>query len=142
VLLSVLVIGSIMMVATIAIEAFVLGSAIHFLRNHGSKLADFNPIPRTIIFLSTLSLWLLAGITAAVWLWAALFIAIGEFQSLEAALYFSIVTATTLGYGDLVLTDQWRLLSVMLAANGLFLFSLNTAFIFEAFRRLQAIDEQ
>ena len=45
------------------------------------------------------------------------------------------VSATTLGYGDTLLSEKWKLLSGFIAANGLILFSLNTAFLFEALRR-------
>jgi hypothetical protein len=135
-MITALFIGSVMVVATIVVEALMLGTAINALRHHGHRFAHLHLVSRTIVFLSSLSVWLLLGITIAVWLWGALFIVLGEFQSLNDALYFSIVTATTLGYGDIVLKDEWRLLSGMLAANGLFLFSLNTAFIFEVFRRI------
>jgi hypothetical protein len=135
-MITALFIGSVMVVATIVVEALMLGTAINALRHHSHRFAHLHLVSRTIVSLSSLSVWLLLGITIAVWLWGALFIVLGEFQSLNDALYFSIVTATTLGYGDIVLKDEWRLLSGMLAANGLFLFSLNTAFIFEVFRRI------
>ena len=140
-MIEALLIGSLMMVGTIVIESFVLGTAIHVLMDHGRKLTHLHLVSRTIVFLSPLSLWLLLGITAAVWLWAALFVFLGEFYNIHDALYFSTVTATTLGYGDVILSDRWQLLSGLLAANGLFLFSLNTAFVFEAFRRILTPEE-
>ncbi len=90
-------------------------------------------------------LWLMAALTAGVWIWAATFIAVGSFQTLELALYFSVTSFTTLGFGDITLTEQWRLLAGISAANGLLLFGLSTAFMFEIMmdlRRAQSGDYQ
>jgi len=96
---------------------------------------------RNAVTLSTLTLWLLAGITSALWLWAAAFVLLGEFDTFASALYFSSVSATTLGYGDTLLSNRWQLLSGFIAANGLVLFSLNTAFLFEVLRRVNDEDD-
>lgn len=70
------------------------------------------------------------------WAWAGVYMAIGEFDQLEPALYFSIVTATTLGFGDVTLSEQWQLLSTFEAMGGLILFGASTAFLMEILRRL------
>ena len=49
--------------------------------------------------------------------------------SLEDAFYFSMVTYTTLGYGDLVMEGSWRVLSAFEAANGLIMFGWTTAVV-------------
>ena len=74
-------------------------------------------LPRLIVSLSALSLWLLAGISAALWIWAILFVWLGEFDTIADAIYFSSVSATTLGYGDVTLSGRWQLLSGFIAAN-------------------------
>lgn len=61
--------------------------------------------------------------------WAAVYMRLNEFDQFEDALYFSIVTVTTLGYGDIVLSEQWRLLSTFEAIGGLILFGASTAFL-------------
>lgn len=40
--------------------------------------------------------------------WATTYLKLGAIEGLEPAIYFSTVTYTTLGYGDLVLDEQWR----------------------------------
>jgi len=82
-------------------------------------------------------LWLMAAHSAGVWIWAATFLAIGAFDALDPALYFSVVAFTTLGFGDITLAAEWRLLSGMLAANGLLIFGLSTAFLVEFLSRLR-----
>ena len=61
--------------------------------------------------------------------WATLFTRLGEFEDLGQALYFSITTSTTLGYGDITLSSKWQLLSTFEAISGLLLFGASTAFL-------------
>ena len=56
---------------------------------------------RIIVLMLIAILGVLFVHTAEVWAWAGLYIHLGEFDSLKRALYFSGVTATTLGYGDI-----------------------------------------
>ena len=59
----------------------------------------------------------------------------GELPSFEAALYFSFVTFTTLGYGDITLSEGWRLLSGIQALNGILLVGWTTALLFAVVQR-------
>ena len=68
--------------------------------------------------------------------WAVMYLWLGEFESLERALYFSAVTFTTLGYGDITLQERWQLLSSVEAVNGIILFGVSTAFLFAVMRKL------
>jgi hypothetical protein len=49
--------------------------------------------------------------------------------------YFAFVNYTTLGYGDIVPLERWRLIGPMTAMNGMLLFGWSTAVIFEVLRR-------
>jgi hypothetical protein len=71
-----------------------------------------------------------------IWIWAIFYIAVGILPSWEEALYFSTSTFTTVGYGDIVLDENWRLVSSFQSANGFILFGWSTAFIFEVMSRL------
>ncbi len=73
-------------------------------------------------------------LTVAAWVWAIAYRALGIFATFEESLYFSLVAFTTLGFGDLLLPDDWRLLGGLAAANGLILFGLLTAMLVEALR--------
>ncbi len=74
--------------------------------------------------------------TIEIWCWAFLYSLLKQFDSFERALYFSTVTFTTLGYGDITLDASWQLLSGFEAANGVILFGVSTAFVFAALFRL------
>jgi len=52
--------------------------------------------------------------------------------------YFAFVNYTTLGYGDLIPLERWRLLGPITAMNGVLLFGWSTAVIFEVLRRTLA----
>ncbi|MEM7423837.1 MAG: ion channel, partial [Pseudomonadota bacterium] len=56
---------------------------------------------------------------------------VGAIHSIEAAVYYTLVTSTTLGYGDITLDRRWRTLGAMAAVTGLLIFGLSTAFLIE-----------
>lgn len=66
-----------------------------------------------------------------IWLWAIFYLSVDALPDFETALYFSTCTFTTVGYGDIVLDSDWRLLSSFEAANGFLIFGWSTALIFE-----------
>jgi hypothetical protein len=69
-------------------------------------------------------------------LWAGLYWGVGALPEWREAFYFSLVTFTTLGYGDVTLGDEWRLLAAFEAANGIMMFGWTTALIVAAAQRL------
>ena len=136
-------IGAVMLTLTTMTEALVIGAAAVTIERSTAQLSRLPLIPRMIAVITPLSLWLLfAGCGAAIWLWALLLTALNEFTVIGDAVYFASVTATTLGYGDIVLSSKWRLLSGFVAANGLLIFSLSTAFLFEAMRITISLSER
>ena len=60
---------------------------------------------------------------------------VGELRTLEEAVYFSFVTFSTLGYGDITLSEGWRLLSGIEALNGILLVGWTTALLFAVVQR-------
>jgi hypothetical protein len=69
-------------------------------------------------------------------IWSVTFLWLGALENLEQATYFSMVTFTTLGYGDIVLSDQWRLLASFEAANGIIMFGWTTAIVLAVVQRI------
>ena len=71
-------------------------------------------------------------------IWATAYLVLvptGELQTMEQALYFSFVTFTTLGYGDITLSEGWRILSGIEALNGILLVGWTTALLFAVVQR-------
>jgi hypothetical protein len=78
--------------------------------------------------------------------WSLLFLMLGQFDDFETALYFSGITFTSLGYGDITLPKRVRILSAMEAADGLLMFGIISAVFMSAMqnslRRLRATLEK
>src|SRR5262245_21188225 len=62
--------------------------------------------------------------------WALFYYLRSLFQDFETALYFSITSYTTIGFGDVVLPRAWRLLGGIEGVTGVLLCGLSTAFVF------------
>ena len=62
-------------------------------------------------------------------IWAGLFVYLGEFSDYATAFYHSGVNFTSLGYGDIVMSQRWRLLGPLEAANGVMMFGLSAGAI-------------
>jgi voltage-gated potassium channel Kch len=72
-------------------------------------------------------------------IWAAAYLAIPEIRQLanfEEAIYFSMVTYATVGYGDIVLEPQWRIMSGFEAMSGILLFGWSTAMLFSIVQKI------
>jgi len=69
-------------------------------------------------------------------LWASFYYLRGLFQDLETAVYFSLVTYASIGYGDVVLPQRWRLLSGIEGISGVLLCGLSGGFIFAVINAL------
>ncbi len=90
-----------------------------------------------MISLVGFSVFVIIGIhTAEAWTWAVIYYLLGEFNEFERALYFSVVTSTTLGFGDITLSERWQLLSSFEAMGGLLLFGVSTAFLIALMQHL------
>jgi hypothetical protein len=93
--------------------------------------------PKLALVLSITVVWVLGTVTAGVWIWAFALRALGIFATMEASVYFSLVAFTTLGFGDILLPVDWRLLGGMAAANGLLSMGLMTAMLIEVMRHVR-----
>ena len=69
-------------------------------------------------------------------IWALSYMLIHAIPVFEHAFYFSIVTFTTLGYGDIILSENWRLLASFEAAIGIIIFGWSTAIVMAVVQKL------
>jgi hypothetical protein len=69
-------------------------------------------------------------------IWAVLYLQIGVLGDVRTAAYFSAVTFSAVGYGDVTLHEPWRLLSALEGANGVILFGWSTSLVFGAVREV------
>lgn len=85
---------------------------------------------------------LMAAHAAEVVTWSLAYSLLGAAPPGADLLYFAFVNYTTLGYGDVVPVERWRLLGPMAAMNGVLLFGWSTAVIFEVLRQAMRIRDQ
>jgi hypothetical protein len=74
------------------------------------------------------SMLLLLHLAEAV-VWAIFFVFLGGLPDLESATYFSLTSYTTVGYGDVVLPERWRLLGPIEAAVGVLMLGWSTGIL-------------
>ncbi len=71
--------------------------------------------------------------------WAIFYRGWAGLKDFESSVYFSIVTYTTIGYGDVVLPVTWRLLGAIEGVTGVLTFGWSTGVIFAVASRLMAM---
>jgi hypothetical protein len=70
---------------------------------------------------------LIAGNFLQIVIWGVTFILLGEFNNIYDAAYHSAVNFSSLGYGDVVMSERWKLLGPLEAGNGILMFGLTSA---------------
>jgi hypothetical protein len=93
--------------------------------------------PKLVLMLMAVGVWVLVVLTANIWVWAYVLFETGVFKSMEESLYFAIEAFSTLGLGDVVPHQDWRIFAAMAAVNGLLSFGLLTALLVEALRQVR-----
>jgi len=80
---------------------------------------------RTTYVISVIMVILFIGHLIQVAIWAALFLFVGEFDDLLTAYYHSMVNFASLGYGDIVMSEQWRLMGAIESSIGVLMFGVS-----------------
>ena len=131
-----LVLGVFLMVVCVAVQCVVVAILLRILLSL-EKRHMIRPSPlQTSVLLTAFSLIMLTGILAQIAVWAAVFLVHAEFADFATAFYHSTVNFTTLGYGDVVMSEQARLLGALEAVNGVLMFGLTTGVLFSVLNAL------
>jgi hypothetical protein len=101
---------------------------VHWFRLHRHGFAKAIAMVMTVLGLFFLH-------TIEVWVWALADVSVGVVDDFETALYFSTVTFSTLGYGDITPLAAWRVFAALEAVNGFILIGWSTAYIVAASTR-------
>lgn len=88
-------------------------------------------LPVWILLIGVLVILFAGNILQAI-IWSGLFFALGEFEDFRTAFYYSLVNFTTLGYGDIVMSADRRILGALEAANGVLMLGLTTSVLYSA----------
>lgn len=126
-MLRIFLVGAPVMIVCLLLQSiFVTISLRHYIKIRVPPKHPPSPF-RNISLLAVVMLLVTVGSLLQVTLWAILFVALGEFDRFEPALYYSAVNFSTLGYGDIVMSERWRLLGPLEAFNGILMFGVSTA---------------
>jgi hypothetical protein len=75
-------------------------------------------------------------------LWGIIFICLGEFSELYEAVYHSTVNFASLGYGDIVMSKNWKLLGAIEAVNGVLMVGMTSAALMVILQQLIKVQRE
>jgi len=119
--------------ANIVIHSLLMALLIRVARSHAAGMRGSSW--RLAGLMSAVVCLLMGAHLAEVAVWAFTYGLVGAAAPEADLVYFAFVNYTTLGYGDVIPVDHWRLLGPFTAMNGVLLFGWSTAVIFEVLRR-------
>ncbi|MFN4017888.1 MAG: potassium channel family protein [Reyranella sp.] len=135
------VVGAAACICNIAIHALVMLVLVR-VAQRAARTSRLGPsLLLVTIMVATVSVLMMAhGLEVLVW--ALTYGMVGAAPAGADVVYFAFVNYTTLGYGDVVPVDRWRLLGPTTAMCGVLMFGWSTAVIFDVLRRaLSALPE-
>ena len=124
-----------MLGACVVVQSAGMLLLIHWLARRRRLLESPSAIRRVGLLLRLFVGIVLMHVTQ-VGLWALVFWRAGELSTLETAVYFSLTTYTTIGFGDVVLGPGWRVVAGIEGLTGILLVGWSTAFVFTVVNRM------
>ena len=103
-----------------------------------AALAELRFWPMTWLVIRT-ACWLIVIHLLEIALWALFYWWQKCLPDVESSFYFAGVTYTTVGYGDLVLPHEWRLLGPVEGLTGILMCGLSTGFFFAMVNRIRQV---
>lgn len=136
-MLTQLILATTMVSLIVTVHVMGLAVLMRALRSHSRLLARLRVLPLTLLVAATLGI--IAIHTIEIWLYAALYIALGAFAHFEQSLYFSTVTYASIGYGDVLMAPRWRILGAIEGAVGIIMLGWSTAFLVSLLTQLRIL---
>jgi len=136
-----LLLGCATVFVTMSVQIAALVYMLQYLFNTLSRAEDrtFSK-GRTTYVVSMIMMLLFVGHVLQVAIWAALFMRVGEFGDFNTAFYHSMVNFASLGYGDIVMSDKWRLLGAIEASTGVLMFGVSAGAMLAVMSRILTQD--
>ena len=127
-----------LMAACVVIHAACVTAALRWTRARAGAVRQF--AGRVWLFIR-IAAWIVFFHLIEITVWAAFYLVQGAMPDVQDALYFSAVTYTTTGYGDLVLPVEWRLVGGVDALTGILMCGWSTGFFFAVVSGLERARE-
>jgi hypothetical protein len=128
----VILLGVAVMIVCLAIQVAAVGVVIYYYAHAIEQRLGNRPYAQAYRQMVTIMLLLLLAGLLQMTGWAIMYRMLDQFGDFESALYYSGVTFTSLGYGDLTLPKRLRILAAMEAADGLMMFGVISAVFMHA----------
>ncbi len=121
------------MVLCLMLQTVLLVVVIRYFYNH-SDILDSGSLWSSLVVINGVMLLLVIGNLGQIAIWAWMFKMLGEFEQFGAAFYHSAVNFGSLGYGDIVMSDEHKLLGALEAINGVIMIGVSTAALMTVFQ--------
>jgi len=131
-MLARLLVGFGVMAICVAVHAIGVTIALRHLRKAAPRVHTFLRMTEVLVLVA---MWVVLFHLIEIGAWAALYVISGAITDLPSAAYFSAVTYTTTGYGDIVLPASWRIDAGMEALTGIIMCGWSTGFFFAVVSR-------
>lgn len=105
--------------------------AMRYYANHKYQVSNAS-FMSSLFVINSVMLLLVFGNLMQLTIWAVLFVFLGEFDDIKVAIYHSAVNFSTLGYGDIVMSERHRLLGPLQSINGVLMIGVSTAVLMTA----------
>lgn len=127
-MLTNLLLGLPTMVVCLFLQSLLLVAVIRYYKRHEYLIR--NPsMWASMVVIKSVMLLLLVGNIGQISIWAILFLLLNEFEQFGEAFYHSAVNFSTLGYGDIVMSERHKLLGPLEAVNGILMVGVSTAML-------------
>jgi Ion channel len=132
-MLTEILIAGLLVVVTVAMHAVGFALLIRVIvRSHAMAMWGFRLVTGSVIVLTC---WLILIHIAEISVWGLFYFWRGHLPNAESALYFSAGAYTTVGAGDLVLPEEWRIFAPLEALTGMLMCGLSTGLFFAIVNR-------
>ncbi len=133
-MISVILFASCLVGATVAAHCVGLAFMLRWMMKPRSMLPTrLWPVTWLLIRIAT---WLIVVALVEIVIWGSFYLCQRCLPDAESAFYFSGVTYTSSGYGDLVLAKQWRMLGPVEVLTGLLMSGLSAGLFFAVVSRI------
>jgi len=121
------------MVLCLMLQTVLLVVVVRYFYNH-SDILDSGSLWSSLLVINGVMLLLVIGNLGQIAIWALMFQMLGEFEQFGDAFYHSAVNFGSLGYGDVVMSDEHKLLGALEAINGVLMIGVSTAALMTVFQ--------
>ncbi len=121
------------MVLCLMLQTVLLVFAVRYYHRN-EYLVNNSSLWSSLVVINGVMLLLVIGNLGQIAIWAWLFLVLEEFQQFDLAFYHSAVNFGSLGYGDIVMSDEHKLLGALEAINGVLMIGVSTAALMTTFQ--------